>query len=133
MTPQANSFVDAAHRALADARTILGVNVPHQAARLAYYGQFHAARALIFERTSKISKTHKGVDKEFHRLAKAEAALPPSMAAELSAAYRFKERADYDVGNLAPVTQRHALDAIVTAERFVATIQQVLTTPPHPT
>ena len=95
-------------------------------------GSFTAAHALILERTGKISKTHKGVDKEFHRIAKAEVTLPPGMAAELSTAYRFKERADYEVGNLAPVTRTHALEAIVTAERFVAVVQQVLTPPPYP-
>ena len=60
MTPETSDFLVAAERALSNARNILAIDIPDQAARLAYYAQFHAAQALIFERTAKISKTHKG-------------------------------------------------------------------------
>jgi uncharacterized protein (UPF0332 family) len=74
MKPQTQAFLAAADEALSDGNTILKVNVPRQAARLAYYAQFHAAQALIFERTDKVAKTHKGVDREFHKIAKDEPA-----------------------------------------------------------
>ena len=53
----------------------LSINIHRQAARLAYYAQFHAAQALIFERTGKISKTHKGVGSQFHTFAQSELAI----------------------------------------------------------
>ena len=60
MKPQTAAFLGAADRALAHAIANLGINIPDQAARLAYHAQFHAAQALIFERTDKISRQHKG-------------------------------------------------------------------------
>jgi len=126
MKPQAASFLAAADRAISNARANLAINIPDQAARLAYYAQFHAAQALIFERTGKIGRSHKGVNKEFHRLAKAEATFPPGLAPQLSKAYRYKEIADYDTGAATPITPARAHDAIATAENFVAAIRALL-------
>ena len=130
MKPQTASFLAAADKALSDARTIQTVNVPHQAARLAYYAQFHVAQALIFERADKIAKTHKGVSKEFHRLAKTETTFPPGLATQLTEAYAYKEHADYDTDFAEPITLPVAGDAIDTAERFVAIVRQALAQPP---
>ena len=87
--PETSGYIAAADKALSDARGNQSINLPHQAARLAYYAQFHAAQALIFERTGKIAKTHKGVNREFHGLAKSESTLPLSLAAELNRAYQI--------------------------------------------
>jgi uncharacterized protein (UPF0332 family) len=125
MTPETTVFMVAAERALANANRILAINIADQAARLAYYAQFHAAQALIFERTAKNAKTHKGVDSQFHRLAKLEPILN-GLAGQLSGAYRFKEAADYDADAAASITEVDARDAIATAERFVAVIARVL-------
>ena len=130
MTPEAASYMTAADRALSDARVVFTANLPHQAARLAYYAQFHAAQALIFERTGKIAKTHKGVGRQFHLLAKAERSFPPGLAAELSSAYKYKEFADYDTDQATPITVVQATDAIATAERFVAAVRQAIASPP---
>ena len=129
MKPQTASFLTAADKALSDARTIQTVDIPHQAARLAYYAQFHAAQALIFERENKIAKSHKGVSKEFHRLAKAETTFPPGMATQLTEAYAYKEHADYDTDFTEPITQTVAGRAIDTAALFVAIVRQALTPP----
>ena len=126
MTPEASVYLTAAEEALSDARGNLSINIPRQAARLACYAQFHAAQAVIFERTGKIAKTHKGVGKQFHRLAAAEPALPQGFAASLSSAYRYKEIADYETGADGVVAPGEALAAITSAERFVAVVRQVL-------
>ena len=42
MTPETSDFLVAAERALSNARNILAIDIPDQAARLAYYAQFHA-------------------------------------------------------------------------------------------
>lgn len=123
MKPQTQAFLAAADEALSDGNTILKVNVPRQAARLAYYAQFHAAQALIFERTDKVAKTHKGVDREFHKLAKAEPALPAGFAVQLTKAYNYKEHADYSTDFPQSITQTLAAAAITTAERFVAGVR----------
>ena len=117
MRPQSNAFLIAADRALSDAR-------------LAYYAEFHAAQTLIFERTGRIAKTHKGVGKQFHGLAKAEPSFPANLAAELSSTYRYKEFADYDTVQATPITAVQATGAIATAERFVAAVRHALASPP---
>ena len=127
MTPETAVFLAAAAGALSDAGIILAANVPRQAARLAYYAQFHAAQALIFERTGKISKTHKGVNHQFHMLVKTEPSLSADLAMQLAKAYIYKERADYHTDMTNPVPPALAAQAIVTAERFVAVIRQALT------
>ena len=126
MKPQTGSFLASADLALADAHTILAAKVPRQAARLAYYAQFHAAQALIFERTGKIAKTHKGVNQQFHGVARTEPTCPSDLPAQLTKAYIYKENADYDGNTSAPVTAAVASDAIATAERFVAAVRQAI-------
>ena len=129
MTPQTANFVAAALEALSDAKGNMSINIYRQAARLAYYAQFHAAQALIFERTGKITKTHKGVQAQFHKLGTTEPRLAPGFPGNLSAAYRYKQIADYDAGAAVPVTQTEARDAIEVAEQFVAAIRMVLLQP----
>jgi uncharacterized protein (UPF0332 family) len=130
MKPETSAALDEADRALAAARGNLSIDFSDQAARLAYYAQFHAAQALIFERTGKVAKSHKGVNKEFHRLALAEATFPAGIAAQLTKAYDYKQIADYGISTATPITPTQASDAIVTAERFVAVIREALTPPP---
>ena len=130
MKSESANFLAIADRDLADARGNLGINIPHQAARLAYYAQFHAAQALIFERTGRISKSHKGVNKEFHRLVKTDPTFPPRFAAQLTKAYDYKDIADYDTGTATSITPIRARHAIATAENFVAVIRQALSPPP---
>jgi uncharacterized protein (UPF0332 family) len=133
MTPETAAFLSAADEALADAQRILEIDIPRQAARLAYYAQFHAAQAFIFEGTGTTSKTHKGVDKQFHKLTKFDQRLPSGLARDLSSAYRFKEVADYDVAGAAKITRRDAEAVIVVAQAFVVAIRNALTQPPGAT
>jgi uncharacterized protein (UPF0332 family) len=130
MTPESEDSLAAAERTLLHARGNLSINIPDQDARMAYYAQFHAAQALIFERTGKAAKTHKGVHKEFHRLARAEPTSSPGLASQLATAYRFKDIADYDTVLATPVTPNRAQEAIAVAERFVAAVRQLLTRQP---
>ncbi len=57
------------------ARTILAALVGEDAGRNAYLAAFHAAQALIAERTGKDAKTHKGVHAQFARLTRNEPRL----------------------------------------------------------
>ena len=128
MKPQAANFLAAAEEALSDANATLAINIFRQAARLAYYAQFHAAQALIFERISKVTKTHKGVSAQFHKQVRAEPGLTSGHAGNLSTAYRYKQIADYDAGAALPVTQAEAREAISHAEQLIAAIRKILAT-----
>ena len=129
MKPETAAYLDKACQSLDKARRVLAIDIPDEAGRHAYFAQFHAAQALIFERTDKIAKSHKGVSSQFHKLAKAEAAIGPRLASDLSATYHFKEAADYETGTAAMITPADARDAISMAESFVAVIARVLTPP----
>jgi uncharacterized protein (UPF0332 family) len=130
MKPQAAAYLLKANQSLDKARRVLAINIPDEAGRHAYYAQFHAAQALIFERTDKISKSHKGVSIQFHKLSKTDPAIGSDLAKDLSATYHFKEAADYEIGAAALVSVADADSAIVTAERFVTIIRDILSNCP---
>jgi uncharacterized protein (UPF0332 family) len=100
------------------------------AGRAAYLAAFHAAQALIFERTGKVFNTPKGVNIEFLRLTKDDPRFPPEQRGFLSKAYDFKAVADYDTGPIAEVSPQEAVDALQAARKFVATVRDVLTPQP---
>jgi uncharacterized protein (UPF0332 family) len=69
LTPEADGHLRKAREELAKARTMLErLGYGDEAGRLAYLAAFHAAQALIVERTSRAAKTHAGVHSQFHRL-----------------------------------------------------------------
>ena len=126
MTPQTAALMASAGLSLSEARRILEIDIPRQAARLAYYAQFHADQALVFERTGKVAKTHKGVRAQFHRLARMERRLAPGLSVDLTAAYHFKEAADYESGGLNTISSDDAIEALQAADHFVASIRNAL-------
>jgi uncharacterized protein (UPF0332 family) len=127
--PETAAYLANADESLKDAKAILTIQIPRQAARLAYYAQFHAAQALIFERTGKVAKTHRGVKIQFHGLACRDPAIGLNLASELAAHYHFKEAADYETGPENTIGPEDAGEAIRVAERFVAAIKDVLSNP----
>jgi uncharacterized protein (UPF0332 family) len=70
VTPEAKDYLEKARAHLGDARKVAAIGLANSAARSAYYAAFHAAQALVFERTGKIAKTHSGVLGEFAKRAK---------------------------------------------------------------
>lgn len=126
MKPKTAGYLAAAAKALVAARGNLTLNFAEQAARLAYYAQFHAAQALIFERTEQIAKTHKGVARLFHKLAKSETGLEARFPGDLTNFYQFKQIADYETGGDELVSLSDAAQAIVLADQFVAAVQSIL-------
>jgi len=81
MKPQTGSFLDKSRALLVQADTMLGVGLTDAAGRTAYMAGLHAAQALIFERTSRVIKRHRGVQSELRRLTKDD----PRFDLELSA------------------------------------------------
>ncbi len=126
MTPEAERYLDKSLQCLVNARTSLSVNLTNDAGRGAYLAAFHAAQALIFERTGKISKSHQGVHSQFALLAKSDARIASGWVTFLTQAYNLKAVADYETGPDSVVLPERAAAAIETAGRFVDCISRLL-------
>lgn len=126
MTPEAEEHLDKARASLIKARGLLEVmDYSDEAARAAYLAGFHAAQALISERTGRIAKSHSGVRSTFARLVKDDPQVDRALVQFLGRAYRFKEVADYGTGPDAVVTTSEAQE-IASAARFVDCIASLL-------
>ena len=130
MTPQAERFLHNANDHLGRGQAMIAAGLNDDAGRAAYLAAFHAAQAIIFERTGKVYKSHKGVNIEFLRLTKNDPHFSPEQRGFLSKAYDFKAVADYDTGPIAEVSSQEAVDAVEAARKFVATVRRVLTPQP---
>ena len=126
MTPEARSYLDKARQSLAHARAILDIELGDEAGRAAYLAALHAAQALIFERTRRVAKTHRGVHGQFLRLVAGEPRVGAELRRFLSEGYKLKATADYEVGPEAVVPLEEAAAAIQTAARFVEVVADLL-------
>lgn len=128
MSPEAERFLAKAQECLNDAQ-LYEVLVPRIAAREAYLSAYHAAEALILERTGKVAKTHRGVRSEFVRLTRNDQRVDRTLFEFLAQAYELKAIADYGTGSEATITGDAAKSAIVTAKRFLTFVTELLNTP----
>jgi uncharacterized protein (UPF0332 family) len=119
-------YLDKARQALREARAVAGIGLPEAAGRAAYLAAFHAAQALMFERTAKVPKTHRGVHAQFARMANDEPKLDAELSRFLSQAYDFKAVADYEIGPDATVPLEEAISAMAASEAFVDQIAELL-------
>ena len=126
MTPEAAEHLGKARQCLTRARTILAAGVSEDAGRNAYLAAFHAAQALIAERTGKDANTHRGVHTQFARLTRNETRLSLALRQFLPQAYDMKSVADYGLGAEADVPLDRAAAAIETAEQFVNRVAELL-------
>ena len=100
--------------------------MPRIAGREAYLAAFHAAEALLYERTGKVAKTHRGLRAQFARIAKDEPRIDQSVSEFLGRAYELKSLADYGTGIEATISLPTAQAAVETATRFVDCIASLL-------
>ncbi len=127
MTPETSEHLAKALEYLTKARGLLDVmHFNDEAGRAAYLAGFHAAQALISERTGKIAKTHEGVNSQFNLLTKGDLRVDTELRRFLSQAYHLKAVADYEAGPGSFVPLDRAEAAIVTAMRFVACVAALL-------
>jgi uncharacterized protein (UPF0332 family) len=126
VTPEAERYLEKAQQALADCKIMFGVGLVGHAGRTAYLAGFHAAQAFIFERETKVVKTHSGVRSEFARLTRNEPSLEPSVRAFLGRAYNLKTASDYATGHDGHITSQEAEEAMVGAQQLVAAIEALL-------
>ena len=90
MKPETNAHIVKARQCLRKARAGLDAAtietaMAENAARDAYYAAFHAAKAIIFERTGKTHKTHIGVHRDLNLIARGEPLIDRPMRAFLKA------------------------------------------------
>jgi uncharacterized protein (UPF0332 family) len=126
VTPEAADYLAKAHDDLREAQIIASVGLAQSAARSAYYAVFHAAEALIVNRTGKIIKTHSGVRAEFARLARDIPELDRSFSAFLAESYKYKQISDYGVGPMPPITAAEAERTLESAKVFTEAIARLV-------
>ena len=126
MKPEAAQFPDKARQALREACAVAGIELAEAAGRAAYVAAFHAVQSLIFERTGKVPKAHRGVHALFSRLVKDMLELGSDLSRFLSQAYDLKAVADYEIGPAATVPLAEAISATAAAETFVDRIVELL-------
>ena len=132
MTAEIDRILQKAGKHLERGHVMPGVDLYDDAARAAYLAAFHAAQAVIFERTGRVVKTHRGVQSEFLRLTKDDTHFTPGQRIFLSQAYNFKAVADYDTGPDVELSAEKARAALEAGRGFVDAVRRVLT-PPNPT
>jgi uncharacterized protein (UPF0332 family) len=101
---------------------MLEVGHPDTVGRTAYLAGLHAAQALIFERSGRIIRRHRGVRNELWRLTKNDPRFDPALHAFLGRAYGLKEIADYETGPDSHVSDELARSTVERAWRFVDVI-----------
>ena len=127
MKPQTTAFLAKSREFLNKAEDLHDAHRwPDEAGRAAYLAGLHAAQALIFERTGKVIRRHRGVQNELRRLTKDKPRFDPELRAFLGRTYNLKAIADYETGPGAEVTVDQAGQAIATARRFIAGIDELL-------
>jgi uncharacterized protein (UPF0332 family) len=87
---------------------------------------FHAAEALVVEKTGKAAKTHAGLRTEFARLVQGTDRIERWMTTFLANGFRFKSLSDYDVTQEDPITVANAQALIVEARKSVARVADLL-------
>jgi len=122
LTPEVSGYLDKARQCLSYALVNLEVKLGNDAGRNAYLAAFHAAQALIFDRTGKAAKSHQGVHAEFNRLAKEEKRIDRDVRRFLPQAHNLKAVVDYEMGPDAVVPLERAAAAVERAGRFVECI-----------
>ncbi len=105
---------------------MLAIGLSEAVGRTAYLAEFHAAQALIFERTGRSLKSHHGVHTEFLRLTKDDVRIGAEFRIGLSQAYNLKAVADYEIGPEAKISAERATAELARATRFVQVVDELV-------
>lgn len=126
MSPEVALYMTKARRLLTQAQANLGMEIAEQAGRIAYAAAFNAAQALIFERSGRAVKTHRGVKARFGLLTKDEPSIGADLRDFLEKGFELKRIADYfEIGD-PEVSMETAQAALSTANRFVDAVGRLL-------
>ena len=127
MKPEAAAFLNKAREFLEKAEDMLIDDWPDEAGRAAYLAGLHAAQALIVDRTGKVIRRHRGVQRELGRLTKDEPHFDQELTLSWPRLQSQKAIADYETGPCSRVSIESARAAIDMARRFVESITGLLT------
>ena len=126
MSPEAAFYITKARQLLERAQGNLKLEFFEQAGRLAYSAAFNAAQGLIFERSGRAVKTHKGVRARFGLLTKNEPSIDTGLRSFLENGFELKRIADYwEIGDR-DISFEEARNAIETATGFVDAVDRLL-------
>ena len=132
MNSEAASFLERAHQSLEEAKIMFQTGATILAAgvgRASYYAAYHAAEAFIITKNGDSKKNHDKVRSEFGRLVKDDLRVDREIKKFLNTSYRYKNIGDYgEGGKRTDITLAIAEEAIKTATRFVALIEQMIAT-----
>ena len=126
MKAESERYLAKARLTLAHAETMLRVGLTEDAGRAAYLAGYHAAQAPIFEGNGAATKTHRGAQSEFARLARFEPGIDDELRRFLPRTYDLKAVCDYELGPDAVVPDEQAEAAIHEGGRFIACIAALL-------
>jgi uncharacterized protein (UPF0332 family) len=119
VTSEAAGHFAKAYEYLTKARALMDVlDYADEAGRAAYLAGYHPAQALIYDRTGREAKTHKGVHSQFNGLVRSDPSFDDELRRFLAQAYDLKAIADYEFGPDAAVSSERVEAAIATAIRF---------------
>lgn len=96
------------------------------ATRNAHYAAFHAAKALIFERTGNVQRRHGSVHTCFYNLSRDEPSIDRALRRFLPSANGFKRVTDYDVEVTWCISRADAASVVAEAERLVTDVKALL-------
>jgi uncharacterized protein (UPF0332 family) len=118
VTPETAEHLDKAREYLTKARNLVDVlHYNDEAGRAAYLAGFHAAQALISQRTGRFSELTRG-----------DARVGDELRGFLGRAYNLKAVADYETGPGSVVPLDRVEAAIATASRLVERVTGLLGT-----
>jgi uncharacterized protein (UPF0332 family) len=115
-----------ARECLREARALRDAGLAYGACSRAYYGVFHAARALLFD-VGLETRSHRGLVGLLGEHFVRTGVLTPGAGRLVSRMQRDREDADYETG--AVFTEHEAAQAVNEAEAFVAEASRVLGEP----
>jgi uncharacterized protein (UPF0332 family) len=130
--PETVAYLAKAPQSLKEASIVLASDLCEAAGRAAYLAAYHAAQALIFDRTGRAAKTHRRVRSEFARVARDDPRIERAFIAFLARAYSLKETADHSIGHDARISAAEAKRAIEIATGFVEAMSNLLATEDAP-
>ena len=123
-------MLNAAAEHLREARSILTIRLWGPAGRAAFMAAPVAARGYIFQATGQVVKTHRGTHNSFYRTVLGDTRFDAELRGFLSRAYALKDVTDYGIGPARDIAEERARGAIETAARFVALMEEILSSPP---
>ncbi len=132
MKPEAAAYLAKAKEQLMKAPALLAQGFTDDAGRAAYLAGFHAAQALIFERTGRSAKNSQGRSNSIRCSGESRAELRCRTARFLPKAYNLKAVADYETGPDSHLQPGLAETAITIAQRFIDAVSSLIPASGHP-